>query len=139
MADQLQITPDERLDVVERTPAALVMEAHYAPGGSAPPAHYHPAQDERFDILEGVLRTEVAGSRRDVRAGETFDVPAGITHRMWNPHAEPARARWETRPAGRTEAWFTELAALQGSDHVDAAGTEAVISPPLSGTDVHAR
>jgi hypothetical protein len=121
--DRLQITPGERLDVLERTPAALVLDAAYAPGGSAPPAHYHPAQDEHFDILDGVLRIEVAGTRRDLQAGETLDIPRGTPHRMWNPHAQAARARWETRPAGRTEAWFTALAELQGSDHVDPDGT----------------
>jgi mannose-6-phosphate isomerase-like protein (cupin superfamily) len=123
MPDRLQITPNERLDVLERTPAALVLEAAYAPGGKAPPAHYHPAQDEHFDILEGVLRVEVAGVERDVHADETLDIPRGTPHRMWNPHSRPARARWETRPAGRTEAWFTALAELQGTGHVDDHGT----------------
>jgi mannose-6-phosphate isomerase-like protein (cupin superfamily) len=123
MPDQLQITPGERLDVLERTPAVLVLEAAYAPRGSAPPAHYHPAQDERFDILRGTLRVEVAGATRDLQAGETLEIPRGTPHRMWNPHQQPARARWETRPAGRTEAWFTALADLQGTDHVAASGT----------------
>jgi hypothetical protein len=36
--------------------------------------------------------------------------------------SQPARARWETRPAGRTEAWFTALAGLQGTRHVEASG-----------------
>lgn len=121
-ADRLQITPGETLDVLERTPAMLVLEAAYAPGGRPPPPHYHPNQDEHFEIHEGVLRVEVAGVPRDIRAGETLDVPRGTSHRMWNPHAEPVRARWETRPAGRTERWFASLAALQGTDHVDAVG-----------------
>ena len=123
MNDQrLQITPGEVLEVLERTPAVLVLEAAYAPGGSPPPPHYHPTQDERFAIHEGVLRVEVAGVQRDIRTGDTLDVPRGTSHRMWNPHAQPVRARWETRPAGRTEQWFAALAALQGTDHVDAKG-----------------
>jgi mannose-6-phosphate isomerase-like protein (cupin superfamily) len=125
--DRLQITPGERLDVLERTPAALVLEAAYAPGGTAPPTHYHPAQDEHFEILQGRLRVEVAGVRRDLQAGETLDVPRGTPHRMWNPHPQPARARWETRPAGRTEQWFIALADLQGTDHVDSTGTPKVL------------
>ncbi|HMI70545.1 MAG TPA: hypothetical protein VK510_11175, partial [Solirubrobacteraceae bacterium] len=48
--------------------------------------------------------------------------PRGTAHRMWNPSAERARARWETRPAGRTEDWFRALAGLQGTDRVDASG-----------------
>jgi hypothetical protein len=39
------------------------------------------------------------------------------------PVRQPVRARWETRPAGRTEEWFRALAALQGTRHVDSDGT----------------
>lgn len=126
MPDRLQITPGKHLDVRERTPAALVLEAAYARRQRAP-AHYHPAQDEHFDILDGVLLVDLAGTRRDVHAGETLDIPRGTPHRMWNPHTRPARARWETRPAGRTEAWFTALADLQGTGHVDDNGTPKVL------------
>jgi len=122
MPESLQISPGERLDVLERAPDVLVVEVAYAPAGSAPPAHYHPVQDEHFEILEGVLRVGLAGVERDLRAGETFAVPRGTPHRMWNPFAQPARARWETRPAGHTEAWFRALAGLQGTRHVEASG-----------------
>jgi hypothetical protein len=41
---------------------------------------------------------------------------------MWNPSGEVARARWETRPAGRTERWFRALAALQNTRWVTREG-----------------
>jgi mannose-6-phosphate isomerase-like protein (cupin superfamily) len=122
MSDRLQITPGEALDVVERSPDVLALEASWSPSGSAPPVHYHPAQDEHFEVLEGTLRVELDGAERSLSAGETLDIPRGTRHRMWNPEPVPARARWETRPAGRTEEWFTALAALQGTGHVDANG-----------------
>ena len=122
MSHRLRITPGETLEVIEREPTVLVLEAGYAPRGSAPPAHYHPRQDEHFEILEGTLRIEVAGVERDLKAGETLDIPRGTSHRMWNPGAHPVRARWETRPPGRTEEWFTALAGLQGTRAVDASG-----------------
>jgi mannose-6-phosphate isomerase-like protein (cupin superfamily) len=122
MAEELKITPGETLTVLERGPDVLVLEASYSPGGSAPPAHYHPSQDEHFEVLEGALQVEVDGARRQLLAGETLDIPRGTAHRMWNPDAVPAVARWETRPPGRTEQWFASLAALQGTDHVDANG-----------------
>ena len=59
----------------------LVFEATWAPGGSPPPAHFHPSQSEHFE-----------------------------------------RARWETRPAGRTEEWFRALSSLQGTEWVDDRG-----------------
>jgi hypothetical protein len=48
MSDLLKITPVETLEVFERTPDLLVLEAAYAPGGSAPPPHYHPMQDDYY-------------------------------------------------------------------------------------------
>ena len=56
MTDHMQITPGETLEVVERDPAVLVLEATYSAGGSAPPAHYHPAQDEHFEVLDDMFR-----------------------------------------------------------------------------------
>jgi mannose-6-phosphate isomerase-like protein (cupin superfamily) len=127
MTNRLQITPGETLEVVERTPSVLVLDATYAPHGSAPPTHYHPAQDEHFEVVEGILRVEVSGVEQALPAGETIDIPRGTRHRMWNPNADRARARWETRPAGRTEDWFRALAGLQGTDRVDASGKPKVL------------
>jgi hypothetical protein len=127
MADRLKIGLGETLEVLERTPELLALEASYAPGGVAPPAHYHPEQEEHFEVLDGELRVEVAGVERRLRPGETLDIPPGTSHRMWNPHSLPARARWETRPAGRTERWFTALAGLQETDYVDSAGRPKVL------------
>lgn len=61
MPDRLAITPGETLEVLERTPGVLVLDASYAGGGTAPPAHYHPDQDERFEVLEGALRVGAPG------------------------------------------------------------------------------
>jgi mannose-6-phosphate isomerase-like protein (cupin superfamily) len=77
MADRLQITPGETLDVVERTPDVLAIDATYAPHGSAPPTHYHPRRDEHFEILEGSLRVEVDGVER-VRDGAGTEVTWAI-------------------------------------------------------------
>src|SRR5690242_15413127 len=112
MTERLKITPGETLEVVETesTPEVLVLNAQWSPGGSAPPPHYHPEQAEHFEVLAGALRVEVDGVQRDLRAGDTLDVPRRTVHRMWNPNAEPASARWETRPAGRTAEWFRAVA-----------------------------
>jgi len=67
MPDRLDITPGETLTVLEHTPDVLVFEASYAPGGSAPPVHYHPNQDEHFEVQAGALCVEVCGDERDLR------------------------------------------------------------------------
>ena len=44
-----------------------------------------------------------------LRAGDTFDIPAKVVHRMWNSGAGPARATWEVRPALRTAELFAAM------------------------------
>lgn len=99
----------ERVTVRERTDALLAMEAEWDPEETRPPAHFHPHQDERFEVLEGELTVQVKGKTRVLREGETVEVPRRAAHRMWNASDRPARARWEVRPALRTEEMFAAI------------------------------
>ena len=85
----------------------LVMEAAYGGDGRLPPEHLHPRQEERFEVLEGAVRTIVDGAERRYEKGETFAVPAGTPHQMTGDG--PARVHWEVRPALRTAAFFETL------------------------------
>jgi hypothetical protein len=85
----------------------LEMEASYEGSGQLPPEHLHPSQEERFEVLEGAVRTVVGGAERRYAAGETFTVPAGTPHQMTGDG--PARVRWEVRPALRTAEFFERL------------------------------
>ena len=122
MSETIQIGAGQVVEVLGSSEEVLLLETTYAPGGSAPPAHFHPVQSEHFEILAGSVHVEVGGRRRQLRTGEQLDIPPNTAHRMWNPSGEPARARWETRPAGRTEQWFRGLGALQGTGWVDQDG-----------------
>ena len=92
----------------------LEMEATYEPSSVEPVEHFHPSQNEHFEILEGTLEAEIDGERRRLRAGDTLDIPAGMRHSMWNASDGQARSRWQTRPAMRTEQFFESLARLMG-------------------------
>jgi quercetin dioxygenase-like cupin family protein len=81
----------------------LVMESAWTPHGPRPPAHYHPRQEEHFEVLEGTLGVQLDGEELKLGKGASFDVPAGTVHEMWNAGDEEARVRWEVRPAMRTE------------------------------------
>ena len=85
----------------------LEMEVSYGGTGGLPPEHLHPQQVERFEVLEGTVRTIVDGAERSYTAGETFEVPAGTPHQMGGEG--PARMRWEVRPALRTAEFFERL------------------------------
>jgi quercetin dioxygenase-like cupin family protein len=94
----------------------LEMEATYGGTGEFPPEHLHPVQAEHFEVLEGSVRTIIGGSERVYGQGDAFDVPAGTPHQMTSD--EPARMRWEVRPALRTEQFFEELYGVGGGGGV---------------------
>jgi hypothetical protein len=53
-----------------------------------------------------------------LQVGETLEIPRGVHHQMWNAGSEPARALWQTRPAGRTEQWFRSIDSLHREGRV---------------------
>lgn len=109
----LKLSPSSSITVRSADADALEVEALYNAGGSQPPAHLHPAQAERFEVLEGNVSTRVDDQERMLEAGDTLDIPAGSVHQMWNAGPEPARVLWRTTPAGRTLEWFRVLDAFQ--------------------------
>ncbi len=131
MGDKLQITPGESVTIRSSTPEELELEGEWAPHGDPPPKHYHPAQDERFEILEGTLHVRVDGNERVLAAGETIEIPRGSVHQMWNAEDVPARAIWRTSPGGRSEQWFRDIDGLYASGRV---GGNGMPSPLAFGT-----
>jgi Cupin domain len=83
------------------------MEATYSGEAGMPPEHLHPSQEERFEVLEGSMRTNIGNEERVYKAGEVFEVPAGTPHQM--AAQGPTRMRWEVRPALRTAEFFERL------------------------------
>jgi mannose-6-phosphate isomerase-like protein (cupin superfamily) len=92
------------LRIVTLDDELLEVEARYRGDAPLAQSHYHPHQDERFEVLEGTMHTVIGGVESWYRDGETFDVPAGTPHQM---AAEgPTRVRWQVRPALRTAEFF---------------------------------
>jgi mannose-6-phosphate isomerase-like protein (cupin superfamily) len=90
----------------------LELEATYQPGSVEPVEHFHPSQDEHFEILAGTIEARVGGQSRSLGSGDELDVPAGTVHAMWNPATDEARVLWQTRPALRTEEFLWLVARL---------------------------
>jgi mannose-6-phosphate isomerase-like protein (cupin superfamily) len=122
MPESLKIGPTETLTVLRSEPDALEVEAVWGPGSHPPPKHFHPDQDERFEVRAGRLRARIGDEDRELGTGETIDIPRGTPHQMWNPGQEEARALWRTSPAGRTLQWFESLDALQREGRVRSNG-----------------
>ncbi len=92
----------------------LEMEAAWGDSGILPPEHFHPNQAERFEVLEGAVRTIIDGVERRYETGEVFDVPAGTPHQMTGDGE--ARVNWQVRPALRTAEFFERLYSGAGED-----------------------
>jgi quercetin dioxygenase-like cupin family protein len=111
--------------------ALLEMEAFYPAGSAVPPPHFHPRQEERFVIVEGGMRAVVGGVRRDLTTGESFVIPAGEVHSMWNPGPGSARVSWQVRPALRTQEFFAVVFALAARGQVNAHGVPGLLDLAL--------
>ena len=121
MAESLKITPTESLEVRSSTDDALEVEATYGTG-EAPPKHFHPAQDEHFEVLSGSIRIKLDGRERTLGEGEQVEIARGVVHQIWNPAAAPARVLWRTAPGGRTVQWFRAIDRLHREGRVGGNG-----------------
>jgi mannose-6-phosphate isomerase-like protein (cupin superfamily) len=113
VAEELTLGPGTTLSVVEHTNDTLDVEARYDAGGVPPPPHFHPAQDERFEVLRGEMHAVVAGDTLTLATGDVLEIPRGTPHQIWNDGDEAAVMRWQTSPPLRTLEWFRGLVALQ--------------------------
>src|SRR2546430_12531334 len=84
----------------------LQADLYVAPGGFVAAEHVHPMQEERFEVLAGVLRLHIDGKEKTMRTGEIEVVPAGRPHVWWNGGQEELHVLGEFRPALRTEMFF---------------------------------
>ena len=115
MAEEtLRLSSHEDVRVIRDTPDELELEGTWRPGGSPPPAHVHPSQDEYFEVRSGCLTAVVDGVKRHLGPGDTLQIPPGTPHKMWNAGTEVATATWRTRPGGRTLDFLRTIHRLGG-------------------------
>jgi quercetin dioxygenase-like cupin family protein len=98
------------------------MEATYQPGSVEPLEHFHPRQEEHFEIASGEMRARIEGEERTLSAGDELDIPQGTVHAMWNEGDGEARVVWQTRPALRTEDFFVAVGRLAQEGKLSAKG-----------------
>jgi mannose-6-phosphate isomerase-like protein (cupin superfamily) len=106
---------DSVIEFVETTADSdgerVVIEIFYEGTGIMPPTHFHPNQDEFFEILEGEVIGVVDGEQVRLGPGDTLSIPAGTAHQMWCE--QPTKQRWTTTPALKTERFFETMWGLQ--------------------------
>jgi mannose-6-phosphate isomerase-like protein (cupin superfamily) len=88
------------------------MEITLPPGAASPPRHVHPAQDEQWEVLSGVLSVWFDGGWRELRAGESLAIPKGAVHTLENRSPETVRVRDTHVPALDFEDYIEKLGRL---------------------------
>jgi hypothetical protein len=64
-------------------------------------------QEERFEVVSGVLGVRVGGRELNLEEGQSAVSPPGVPHKWWNPgEEEEVRFVVELRPALNTEEFF---------------------------------
>ncbi len=91
----------------------LEMEASCNTAVESVPAHYHPFQDEHFEVLVGMVSVHIKGQERIYVAGESFDFPRNVPHGFLGAAgSEEARILWQIRPALDSETFLETICGL---------------------------
>ncbi len=78
--------------------AYVEMECTVQPG-SGSMIHYHPHQEETYQVLEGTLEVFREGTWHAIQTGESHTVPKGVVHAFRNASSTPATFLNVHRPA----------------------------------------
>jgi mannose-6-phosphate isomerase-like protein (cupin superfamily) len=100
----------------------LAIDLELAPDGHVPGAHVHPFQEERFEVVSGVMKFRRGFKSVVAGPGDVVVVPAGTIHRFANAGSETALVRVEVRPALRMEELFETTVALAKKGRTDGRG-----------------
>ena len=91
---------------------AVVIECTVQPDGFVAAAHVHPAQSERFNVIEGTLGVKFGKEKRVLARGDVALVEPGTPHKFWNAGDEEVRFVCEVRPALQFESLLETMYAL---------------------------
>jgi 2-polyprenyl-6-methoxyphenol hydroxylase-like FAD-dependent oxidoreductase/quercetin dioxygenase-like cupin family protein len=97
------------------------------PRGVIAEEHLHPVQQERFEVLEGVVAGRMGGAERTARAGDVVVVPPGTPHVWWNAGDEVAHLLVEFRPALHTDLFFQNVFGLARDGKTDHRGVPSLL------------
>ena len=90
----------------------LAVDGYVRPGGAVVGEHVHPAIEETFEVVSGLVGFRIDGRESVAQAGERLHVPAGTAHDWWNAGEEEARVSVEICPGERFEEMALNLFGL---------------------------
>ena len=80
--------------------------------GRGTPLHIHHFQDEVFYVIEGSYYFQVGDDRYTLEKGDSIFLPMKIPH-AWTQISKKGKMTVTFQPAGKMEAFFTTMSALQ--------------------------
>jgi quercetin dioxygenase-like cupin family protein len=90
----------------------LEMISTYEAKSIEPPSHYHPYQEEYFEIVSGELTVRINGEIEVLGPGHQLHIAKGTSHAMWNNTNKPTTVRWKVVPALETERFLETITGL---------------------------
>lgn len=91
---------------------SVLVETIVHPDGFVAAAHVHPAQTERFEVLDGLVELRIGHETRLAGPGDVAVVPPGTPHRFRNAGDGDARFLCEIRPALQFESLIETMFTL---------------------------
>ena len=99
------------------------IDLQLAADGQVPGVHVHPLQEEKFEVLAGVMKFRYGRRKIVAEAGETVTVPAGVIHSFANASKEQdAHVRVTITPALKMEELFATTVRLANEGKVNRKG-----------------
>jgi quercetin dioxygenase-like cupin family protein len=113
----------------------LEIETTYPTKSIEPVPHYHPFQDEWFEVTEGELTIRLAGKIVTLKIGEKIHIPKNQVHSMWNNSPNKTMVNWLVKPALRTEVFFENVYGLAQDRKVNKKGIPSFLQIVLFATE----
>jgi len=106
-------TIDSKLSSTDTAGQLFIIENH-AQGRFGPPRHVHHEHDEWFHVISGEVVIEVGEQKFRLLPGDSLLAPRGVPHVWAQVAPEGGRLLIAFQPAGKMEAFFSELGKLGG-------------------------
>ncbi len=103
------------------------------PGDWVGPDHFHPLQEERFEVVSGTPIFRIEGTERTAKPGDVVIVPVGISHIFRNGGGEELVMISEYRPGLRSvEAFFATFFGLAADGKLGKHGRPRLLQSVLT-------
>jgi mannose-6-phosphate isomerase-like protein (cupin superfamily) len=124
------------LAIAEETGGELTrMEIRVRPGPGdwVGPDHFHPFQEERFEVVAGAPIFRIEGEERSAEPGEVITIPIGVSHIFRNGGREELQMISEYRPGLKSvETFFATFFGLAADDKLTRRGRPPILQSVLT-------